>query len=587
MSFRRSSAVVAALSVLVAACGGPAPSVTPEARVSPVPSPSATAIGSAPAAPASCIDRPTAAPTTSDPAWWTEAVVYEVFVRSFADSDGDGIGDLRGLIERLDDLNDGDPGTTSDLGVTALWLMPVAASPSYHGYDVTDYLTIEPDYGTNEDFRTLVDEAHARGIRIVVDLVMNHTSREHPWFLEARERGSEREDWYVWSDERPDVAGPAGRPVWHRDGDRWYYGYFWEGMPDLNVSDPGVTAELEAIAATWLTEMGVDGFRLDAARHLIEDGAELDNTPETFEWLQAFRSTVRETKPDALVLGEVWDATSVASRYVREGALDLAFEFGLAGVFLQAVRNGDAGSLRIIQDEVTAAYPAGGYATFLTNHDQDRVFDAVGQDLDAARQAATLLLTSAGTPFVYYGEEVGLRGRKPDERIRTPMPWTGEPPGFGFTDAVGGPWQPMAEDVAERNVAAMAGDPTSLLSHYRSLIALRDGHPALGGVQPIVPVGASSRQVYAVLRHDPVSGQAVVVVSNLADEAVAGVTLSLEGGPLCGAVASEPLFRSGAAAGGAGGAAPLTVTPSGGFEDWLVGDLGAHEDLIIGVLPGS
>jgi alpha-amylase len=333
--------------------------------------------------------------------------------------------------------------------------------------------------------------------------------------------------------------------------------------------------------------MGVDGFRLDAARHLIEDGAELDNTPETFEWLQAFRSTVHETKPDAVVLGEVWDATSVASRYVREGALDLAFEFGLAGVFLQAVRNGDAGSLRIIQDEVTAAYPAGGYATFLTNHDQDRVFDAVGQDLDAARQAATLLLTSAGTPFVYYGEEVGLRGRKPDERIRTPMPWTGEAPGFGFTDAVGGPWQPMAEDVAERNVAAMAGDPTSLLSHYRSLIALRDAHPALGGVEPIVPVDASSRQVYAVLRHDPVSGQAVVVVSNLADEPVAGLTLSLEGGPLCGAVETEPLFRTGAAPGGADGAAPLTVTPSGGFEEWHVGDLGAHEDLIIGVLPGS
>jgi alpha-amylase len=313
MTSRPRLTVLSVVSLLVAACAASSstPPPTGDAGSAPPASPTTVEASLAPSGPPAC-DVPV--PAEPDPVWWHDRVFYEVFVRSFADSDGDGIGDLRGLIERLDDLNDGDPGTTSDLGVTALWLMPVAASPSYHGYDVTDYLTIEPDYGTNEDFRTLVDEAHARGIRIVVDLVMNHTSREHPWFLEARERGSEREAWYVWSDERPDVAGPAGRPVWHRDGDRWYYGYFWEGMPDLNVSDPGVTAELEAIAATWLTEMGVDGFRLDAARHLIEDGAELDNTPETFEWLQAFRSTVRETKPDALVLGEVWDATSVASR---------------------------------------------------------------------------------------------------------------------------------------------------------------------------------------------------------------------------------------------------------------------------------
>ena len=555
--------------------------------MSPVPSSSSAAAPSVAGSPPSCPDGPDASPATSETAWWTEAVFYEVFVRSFADSDGDGIGDLRGLTERLDHLNDGDPATTSDLGVTALWLMPVAASPSYHGYDVTDYLTIEPDYGSNEDFRTLVAEAEARGIRIVVDLVMNHTSVEHPWFEEARERGSGREDWYVWADERPPVSGPAGRPVWHQDGDRWYYGYFWDGMPDLNVANDEVRAELESIAAAWLTEMGVSGFRLDAARHLIEDGAELENTPETFAWLQDFRTTAHAIRPDALVLGEVWDATSVASRYVREGALDLAFEFGLASQFLQAARNGDAGSLRIIQDEVTAAYPPGGYATFLTNHDQDRVFDVVARDEAAARQAATMLLTSAGTPFLYYGEEVGLRGRKPDERIRTPMPWTDAAPGYGFTEA-DAPWQAMAEGVAERNVAAMDGDPDSLLTHYRSLIALRAGHPALRGSAPVVPVAASARSVYAMLRHDPVTGRSVIVVSNLGDDAVQGVTLSLETGPLCGPVGTEVLFRTGAGTGGDPAAtAPIGIAPGGGFEAWLVGDLGPHEDVIVGVTPGS
>jgi alpha-amylase len=592
MSFRRSSAILVAVSVLLAACGGPGPSPGIHTSASPSASassgldgpPSATPGASSSAAPAVC----GTAPALDDVGWWTDAVVYEVFVRSFADSDGDGIGDLRGLTDRLDYLNDGDPATSTDLGVTALWLMPVAASPSYHGYDVVDYLTIEPDYGTNEDFRQLVTEAEARGIRIIVDLVLNHTSVEHPWFLEAQEAGSAREDWYVWSDERPSVAGPAGRPVWHRAGDRWYYGYFWEGMPDLDVANPDVRGELRSIAEQWLTEMGVAGFRLDAARHLIEDGAELENTPETMVWLQDFRDHVHEVRPDALVLGEVWDATSVSSSYVRDGALDLAFEFGLAGALLQAARNGDAGSLRIIQDEVTAAYPAGGYAPFLTNHDQDRVFDVVGRDEAAARQAATLLLTAAGTPFLYYGEEVGLRGRKPDERIRTPMPWTGEAPGFGFTTA-DTPWQPMAEEVDVRNVAAMDGDADSLLTHYRSLLALRAAEPALrDGRLPVIPVAASDRSVYAMLRHDPVTGEAVVVVSNLGDEAATDVALSLDAGPLCGAVGTGILFRAGVPTAGSGAAPdPVVVSPTGGFDAWAIGDLGPREDLILELIPAS
>ncbi len=500
-----------------------------------------------------------------------------MFIRSFADSDGDGTGDLAGLTARLDALNDGDPSTHDDLGITALWLMPVATSPSYHGYDVADYRVVDPDYGTNDDFRTLVAAARERGIEIIVDLVMNHTSVEHPWFVDARTPGSEHDDWYVWSDERPSVNGPGGRPVWHADGDRWYYGYFWEGMPDLNVAEPAVTAEIDDIARFWVDEMGVAGFRLDAARHLIEDGSTLENTPATIDWLRGFRGRLHDHDPRTLVLGEVWDATSVASRYVTDGALDLTFDFGLAGQFLAAVRNADASSTRIIQSEVTGAYPAGGYAAFLTNHDQDRTMDMVGGDISRAKQAATLLLTNPGIPFIYYGEEVGLRGRKPDERIRTPLPWTGDSPGFGFTTAE--PWQPMAADVETSNVAVQTDDPDSILSHYRELIRLRSDQPALRPGGGLVSIEASDRAVYAVLRHDP-AGAPLVIISNLSDDPVADVALSLPAGPLCGSPQPDVLLGSPIAS-----LTPPLVTAAGGFDGWRIGPMEPHQDLVISLGP--
>lgn len=564
------------VSLLVGACASSAPTEPPGPGTADPTTPTSTAEPT-PAGPPACADRP--APTPAGEAWWHDRVFYELFVRSFADSDGDGIGDLRGVIERLDYLNDGDPSTADDLGVTALWLMPVAASPSYHGYDVTDYRTIEPDYGTNQDFKALVAAARARGMEIVVDLVMNHSSIEHPWFTASAMGDPTYADWYLWADERPAVSGPAGRPVWHERDGRFYYGYFWEGMPDLDVSNAAVTAELDAIARFWVDELGAAGFRLDAARHLIEDGSKLENTPATFEWLQGFRSRLQAADPGALVLGEVWDATSVASRYVREGALDLTFDFGLASQMLSAVRFGDPASLAIVQEEVSTSYPADGYAAFLTNHDQDRVFDVLGQDIAAARQAATLLLSNPGIPFIYYGEELGLRGRKPDERIRTPLPWTAQEPGFGFT--TGKPWQAVADGVETANVATQTDDPASLLSWYRSLIALRTAHPALSGGQ-LIPLQASDPGVYAVLRTDDSTNEAVVVVSNLTDEPVADVTVSLADGPLCGSPDPTVLLSSAASL----DVTPPLVTASGGLEAWPVGALGAHADLLIALRSG-
>jgi glycosidase len=434
--------------------------------------------------------------------------------------------------------------------------MPIAESPSYHGYDVTDYRRIEADYGTAEDFQALMAAAHERGIAVVVDLVLNHTSILHPWFQDARTPGTEHDDWYVWSNAAPDVTGPGGLGVWHRDGDRWYYGYFWEGMPDLNVANPEVTTELHDIARFWIEEMAVDGFRLDAARHLIEDGAELENTPATFEWLEAFRSSVKAVDADALVLGEVWDATSTAARYISEGSLDLVFEFGLASAFLGSVRLGDADTIANVQAEVSAAYPDGGYATFLTNHDQNRTMDVLGRDRAAAGLAAGLLLTDPGVPFIYYGEELGLRGRKPDEEIRTPLPWTTDGPGYGFTTSE--PWEALAPDAEASSVSLQTDDPTSLLSTYRALIRLRADHTALRTGE-LTPIDAAPRGVYAFLRSD--GTETIAILANLGDEPVDGVALNLADGPLCGISTAESLL------GPAAVRAPL-VSITGGFEGY-------------------
>ncbi len=407
--------------------------------------------------------------------WWKQAVFYEVFVRSFYDSDGDGIGDIPGLIEKLDYLNDGDPSTTEDLGVTALWLMPISPATSYHGYDVTDYYAVDPAYGTLDDLRQLLAEAHARGMRVILDLVLNHTSRDHPWFRASRGPSSVYRDWYIWSSSMPSYRGPWGQHVWHFGGAGYYYGLFWDGMPDLNYRTPEVTEQMYDVARFWLEEVGVDGFRLDAVRHLIEDGERQENTHETHLWLKGFRQAVKGWNDEALLIGEVWDTPQAILPYLVD-QMDLCFEFSLASALLHAVRMGRPSVLRDALSEVIATYPPGQYAPFLSNHDQDRVISQLDGDMEKAKLAASILLTLPGTPFLYYGEEIGMTGVKPDERIRTPMQWTdGETAGF----TTGSPWQPLSTDRFGVSVEAQRQDPTSLLSTYNTLIHLRHETPAL------------------------------------------------------------------------------------------------------------
>jgi glycosidase len=502
--------------------------------------------------------------------WARGATFYEVFVRSFADSDGDGIGDLRGLTAHLDYLNDGDPATTTDLGITAIWLMPIFASPSYHGYDTVDYRAINPQYGTMADFESFIGAAHARGIHVILDLVVNHTSSAHPWFVESSSSPqSPKRDWYVWRTDDPGWRQPwGGGPTWHQRNGAYFYGIFGGGMPDLNYENPEVREEVKSIASFWLAH-GVDGFRLDAARHLMADGpGELqNNTPGTHTFWKEFSAHVRATAPRAILVGENWTSTDKIAQYFGSTAtvaggdeLPMSFDFPLAGSIVRAVRTGDARPIVATLADIDSLYPAGVLdGTFLTNHDMPRVASELGSDPARLRSAAAILLTLPGTPFLYYGEELGLTGNKPDPNIRTPMPWDDGEAGGGFT--TGTPWRSFAPGRDQVNVAAERAAPGSLLDFYRRLVHLRASSPALrrGTIQVLDP-GARSEQLLAFVRET--KGERMLVVHNLgASDASAGPwKLRAHAAELVHATADGATARI------AGGVA-VTV-PAGGSAIW-------------------
>jgi len=487
-------------------------------------------------------------------AWWNDTVFYEIFVRSFYDSNADGIGDFNGIIEKLDYLNDGNPRTTSDLGITGLWLMPINPSPSYHGYDVTDYYAVHPDFGTLDDFKRLLDECHQRGIRVIVDMVFNHTSVEHPWFQEARdEPDSDWRDWYIWADADPGFVGPWNQDVWYPTVTGYYYAVFWSGMPDLNYTNPAVTAEMEQVSRFWLDEVGVDGFRLDAARHLIEEGEIQENTEATHAWWREFRSTYKAINPNALTVGEIWTTNYAVVGYVKGDELDLAFNFDLASSILNYVTSADAEELSASMSRSFRLFPAGTYATFLTNHDQERVMSAFFGDNNPSRLAAGVLFTGPGVPFIYYGEEIGMTGTKPDPSIRTPMQWSAEQNAGFSTDS---PWSSINRNFTEVNVSAQNEDPDSLLSYYRTLIHLHNNHAALR-VGEFVELETGSETVLAFLRVS--QEETILVLVNLGDEAVADYQLSLNRGPLTGNYRGTILL-------GDGQVSNFDATANGGLE---------------------
>lgn len=421
---------------------------------------------------------------------WPYGVKYEIFVMSFADGDGDGKGDFGGLTARLDEIK--------ELGVNGIWLMPIMPSDTYHKYHVIDYKDIDPDYGTLDDFKNFIAEAHAREIRVITDFVVNHTGNNHPWFLEAQKsKSSPYRDYYVWAN-KDSVRSQIFRKVkaldsdnirkWHPvDGDstaEHYYGYFNGLCPDLNLDNPRVKQEIVDIARFWLDEVKVDGFRMDAAKHIFPDDRAKDN--HAF-WVW-FKQEMEKIKPDVYLVGEVWSEAKEVAPYLD--GLPSLFNFDL-GYAITDVAKAGRDSIGLVQryKEIRDYYKSitNDYldATFIKNHDQTRILTELQGDVSKARMAAALLLTMPGTPYLYYGEEIGMLGDKlssyedqfgPDAYVREPYLWD-----EAEKDNMQTSWEVARYSTDETVIPyrLQEKDPNSLLNFYREVIRFRNGQPAL------------------------------------------------------------------------------------------------------------
>jgi alpha-glucosidase len=492
--------------------------------------------------------------------WWQRGVIYQVYPRSFQDSDGDGIGDLDGITRRLDYLE--------WLGVDALWLSPIYPSPmADFGYDVADYTAIDPLFGTMVSFDRLLQTAHRRGLRLILDLVPNHTSDRHPWFVQSRaSRDDPRRDWYIWRDPAPGGGPPNnwlslfGGPAWEWDAatGQYYYHAFLKQQPDLNWRNPELRRAMLDVMRFWLGR-GVDGFRIDVLWHLIKDAQFRDNPldpdwrpgdlpyhrlrpvhntdqPEVHDIVRAMRE-LADGYGERVLIGEIYLPVDRLVRYYGENGdgAHLPFNFQLLELPWRAAAIYPA----IARYE--ASLPPGGWPDWvLGNHDRPRIASRVGPA--QARVAALLLLTLRGTPTLYYGDELGLENvpvqpeamqdpqginlgdvRFSRDPFRSPMQWDASP-GAGFSD--GRPWLPPAADYRERNVAAQRGRPASMLELHRRLLELRRAEPALA-VGAWEPAGLEG-DVFAYIRRSE-GAAGFLVALNLGHEPG-----GLEPEPACG-----------------------------------------------------
>ncbi len=400
------------------------------------------------------------------PGWAYNGVMYEIFVRSFYDSDNDGIGDIQGIIEKLDYLNDGDPETGDDLGIKSIWLMPVFESPSYHCYDVSDYYKIESDYGTNEDFQELLREAHKRGIKIITDLVLNHCSSQHEYFKDAFANSQSRFDnWFYFTNSSNTRA--HNWQFRHRDKDRNMLEPY---MPAWNVNNPEVREYLYEMAKYWIDPDrdgnftdGVDGFRCDYVK----------GPPHEF-W-KMFRQEVKSVNPDVLLLAENWEGLgSIAQSFDNE--FDMAFDFPFQGSLVASITSASAMDFRTILLEQERILPDNALMNrFFNNHDMNRIFTRM--DEDQAKLGLALLLTVPQMPMLYYGDEIGMKGQKDpyDEGIRRPMEWCRNNDCKGMTN-----WYPVWDNEPDGiSVEEETDDPGSILSFVRNLIRLRSDYPVI------------------------------------------------------------------------------------------------------------
>ena len=338
----------------------------------------------------------------------------------------------------------------------------------------------------------------------------NHTSDQHPWFQSSAANTAKR-NWYLWNTFKPDYNGPWGQEVWHERNNNYYYGIFWGGMPDLNYNTPEVTEEIKEIVRFWYNDIGVDGFRIDAVKHWIEAGSQQENTPATLNWWRNFFAFQKDISPRLMTVGEAWTSTSNIAPY-SDHRLDYCFEFDLSYAIIDAVNNQNATGLRSKMNEIVATYAAGQYGSFLTNHDQDRSFNRFGLNVRKAKLAASILLSLPGVPYLYYGEEIGMTGQKPDENIRKPMQWSNNTQA-GFTS--GQAWQAPNSNYASYNVADQLEDENSLLNHYKKWIQLRNATQQLRSGE-ITLINSSASSVFSFLRKSNEESTAYLVVHNLA-----------------------------------------------------------------------
>ena len=387
-------------------------------------------------------------------------------------------------------------------------------SPSYHGYDVIDYKKIERDYGTNQDFKTFLDSAHARGIKIIIDLVINHTSSQNPWFINAKsDPNAQYRNWYIWSSTNPGTKGPWGQTVWQNTNGYYYYGLFGGGMPDLNYFNQEVKTEVANIVNFWLDSVKVDGFRLDAVKYLCEEGNVMEDAPSTFQYLREFRTLTKSINPDAVSVGEAWSSTSKVIPFVDGTGLDFCFEFELATDIINAVKNGTPSTLiSRLKGAIQQGYPFLQYGTFLTNHDQQRIFSQLGSNINKTKLAASILLTIPGVPFIYYGEEIGMSNpaTSDDRDKRTPLQWTGGT-NAGFT--TGTPWKAVPSSYVNYNIEKMNSDSTSLLTWYKKLIRIRENNASLRRGKYFY-LNSAANTIYASARYLSSSGEIIIPIHN-------------------------------------------------------------------------
>lgn len=450
---------------------------------------------------------------------------YEIFVYSFCDSDGDGIGDFKGLTSKLDYLNDGDPNTTDDLGIDGIWLMPIMPSSTYHKYDVDDYMDIDKSYGTMDDFKTFLSEAHKRGINVIIDLVINHTSNTNEWFKKAKEELKEgKTDGYVQyynfvqSDTKPDSIGETSYYFSGVKG--WYYqSAFTQNMPDLNLKNEKVREEIQKICKFWLDDIKIDGFRLDAAYHYDPNSAESIND---LKWLYDYCKSVKD---DVYMIGEVWKGGNVISEFYKSG-VDSFFNFemeGTAGQITKAVNVKNCQSyfdyIKSWQDSITADNKNAISAPFLSNHDTARSAGFLTRNTQKEKNAAMAYLMTPGNPFIYYGEEIAMTGSGEDPDKRTGMVWSLSDT-TGYVSKI--PGATNTEKPAE-GVDEAQKNENSLLNFYKKIIRLKLQNPeiARGTFTPVV-LDENVTNVGAYISE--YNGSKVMVVMNLGDKATVTVS---------------------------------------------------------------